>query len=181
MTVVKIETPREYFDHVVNIDVNDLIADPTDIRRAYHACVSLLSLRDWILKAYANQPWSWQTKANGHLKSKTQFQKSLNAIDKDFAIVTDIANASKHMVLEPSQSQTNLCGSANVETMSVTKASGGAIIGSAPLGTFAFNQAPTVSTSDRIQVKIDASYFDVLTCVVSARAIWVALLQENSW
>lgn len=180
MKVMRIETPREYFDHVVTIDVNDLISYPLDIRRAYHACVSLLSLRDWILQAYANQPWSWQTKTKGHL-TKAQFQKALNAIDPTFTIVTDIANASKHMVLEPNKSQTNLWGSANVETIAVTTASGGALIGSAPLGSFAFNQLPTVSTSDRIQVKIDANYFDVLTCVVKAREIWVTLLQENSW
>jgi hypothetical protein len=181
VTVVKIETPREYFDHVVNLDVDDLVADPTDIRLAYHACISLLSLRDWILTEYRTQPWSWQTKAKGHLKTKREFQKALNAIDNNFAIVTDIANASKHMVLEPDQSQTKLWGSANVEIKEVTIARGGALFGSALLGTFAYNQPPTVYTSDRIQVKIDAAYFDVLTCVTKVRSIWVTLLQENTW
>jgi len=181
VTVVKIETPHELFDHVVTLDVNELLAAPTDIRRAYHACISLLSLRDWIFQKYANQPWSWQNKSQGQMKSKTQFQTALNTIEKSYEIVTDIANASKHMVLETNRSQTNLYGSENVEIVAVKTATGGAIIGGFMLNTVMFNQPPTISTSYRIQVKIDATYFDVLTCVVKANALWVSLLQENSW
>ena len=115
------------------------------------------------------------------MQSKTQFQTALNKIEKSFEIVTDIANASKHMILETNRSQTNLYGSANVEIMAVKTATGGAKIGGFSPNTVAFNQSPTIFTSDRIQVKIDAAYFDVLTCVVKANAIWVSLLQENSW
>jgi hypothetical protein len=179
VTVVKIETPREYFDHLVNLDVDDLIDRPTDIRLAYHACISLVSLRDWILKAYANIPWSWQTNHKYSLNQK-ELHEALNGIrpnrepDMNFAIVSKIANASKHMVLQAGVS-------ANVEVKAATTARGGALFGGSPLGTFAPGQPSTVSTSDRIQVKINTKYFDVLTCVVKVRAIWVALLQENSW
>jgi len=181
VTVVKIETPREYFDNVVELDVKDFIDEPTDLRRAYHACISILSLRDWIVKTHNSKRWLWQTKDQGLLKSKKQLQEALNVIDKSFEITTDIANASKHMVLEPDRRQTNLYGSANVEIMTVTSSSAGALVGTAIPGGFLLNQAPLVFSTNRIRVKIDSTYFDVLTCVVTARAIWVSLLQENSW
>ncbi len=175
MTAAKIETPREYFDHVVNLDVNDLIDHPTDIRLAYHACISLVSLRSWILKAYKNRPWSWQTNAKG-LLNENELREALNGMgpDRDLALVSDIANASKHMFLQPDQSAT-------VAINTATIAFGGALFGDSLIGDFAPGEPPLVVTSDRLQVKRDGTYFDVLTCVVNVRAIWVALLDENSW
>jgi hypothetical protein len=46
VTTDKIETPREFFEHIVELDVEDFIETPTDLRLAYHSCTSLLSFRD---------------------------------------------------------------------------------------------------------------------------------------
>jgi hypothetical protein len=44
--VDKIETPREFYTNVVEIDIIEFLDKPDDLRLAYHACVSLVSLRD---------------------------------------------------------------------------------------------------------------------------------------
>ena len=41
----KIATPREFYSNVVALDVRDFMNTQDDLRLAYHACVSLLSLR----------------------------------------------------------------------------------------------------------------------------------------
>jgi hypothetical protein len=181
LSISKIEIPREFFDHVVNPDVDDFIGGPTDLRRAYHACTSLLSLRDWIVKSYHNRDWSWQKQLQGKITSVRKMQEALNTIDKSFRITTDIANASKHMILDPAKRQTELYGAANVEIRTVTTAAGGSALGGVTLNSAMLNQAPIVVTSDRIRVQIGTVYFDVLTCVVKTRAIWDSLIRENGW
>jgi hypothetical protein len=54
MPISKIENTREFFDHVVCPDFNDFSTDRTNLRLAFHACTSLLSLRDWVHHAYKN-------------------------------------------------------------------------------------------------------------------------------
>jgi hypothetical protein len=181
VSITKIETPGEFFVHVVNPDVDEFINEPTDLRRAYHACTSLLSLRDWIVKSYFKQNWSWQNQSQSKITTTGEIQKALNAIDKSFEITTDIANASKHMVLAPNRRQTELYGAANVAISTATTAVGGAALGAAMLNSAMLDEAPTIVITDRISVQIGSAHFDVLTCVVKARAIWDRLMGENRW
>jgi hypothetical protein len=118
MGVSKIDTPREYFENVVVPDVEDFLRDPTNLRYAYHTCVSLLSLRDWVVKAYHDRTWSWESKPQGTITTTRQLQQALNLIDDSFEIITDIANASKHMILDPTRRQTTLYGLDTVSPMS---------------------------------------------------------------
>jgi hypothetical protein len=172
MVASKIETPREFFDHVVDPDVSEFLANPLDLRAAYHACNSLLSLRDWVHTRHKTRPWSSGGAAKQPFAGKGQFQGALEALDQRFAIVTDIANASKHMILDQNRSRTNLAGNANTE---VQQSHGGAI-GSGPIGA-----APIGGTSSRIVVKIDNQFPDVKDCVTAVHAVWRNLLAENSW
>jgi hypothetical protein len=50
-------------------------------------------------------------------------------LDQRFAIVTDIANAAKHIILDQNRSRTNLYGSANTEVQEIH----GGHLGAAPL------------------------------------------------
>ncbi len=84
--------------------------------------------------------------------------------------MTDIANASKHMVLDR-RARTGLWGSANVENQSTGGAIGGGPIGGAPIG----------GTSDRLVVKIDNTFHDVLDCVTAVHTVWIKLMRENTW
>jgi hypothetical protein len=95
----------------------------------------------------------------------------LETVDGRFAIVTDIANASKHMVLDQNRSRTNLYGNANTEVQQ----SGGPL-GSGPLGS-----GPLGGSSSSIVVKIDSQFHDVKDCVIAVHGAWRNLLNENSW
>ena len=181
MKITKIETPRDFADHVVNLDIDDFIECPTDLRRAYHACTSLLSLRDWIVRSYYDRDWFWQKVLQGQITTVGKMQEGLNTIDKSFEITTDIANASKHMVLDPNKRQTELYGAANVEIRTATTTAGGSALGAALLNSAMLNEAPTIVTTDRIRAQIGSVYVDVLSCVVKARAIWDSLMDENGW
>jgi hypothetical protein len=171
MVASKIETPHEFFDHVVDVDVSEFLTNSGDLRVAYHACNSLLNLRDWIVTTHKTEPWSNGGAAKQPFAGRRQLQGALEALDQRFAIVTDIANASKHMVLDQNRSRTNLSGNANTEVQQV-----GGAIGSGPIGA-----APIGGTSSRIVVKIDDQFHDVKDCVTTVHAFWRNLLAENSW
>jgi hypothetical protein len=57
MHAAGIETPQEFFKHVVSRRRDFLTKDSLDLRTAYHACTSLLSLRDWIFETYKHKQW----------------------------------------------------------------------------------------------------------------------------
>jgi len=101
-----------------------------------------------------------------------QLQQELEALDKNFAITYDIANASKHMILDPKRRRTNLWGAANAE---VQQTYSGAL-GASPLGA-----GPIGASSSRIVVKIDNQFHDVRACVIGVHAVWAKLISENSW
>jgi hypothetical protein len=169
---MKIETPREFFDHVVTPDVEALKGNAIDLRCVYHACTSLLSLRDWVQRSHRGVAWQYCTIKQPTFKGVRDFQSALEILDKRFAIITDIANASKHMVLDPNRSRTQLDGNANTEVQMMH----GGGLGSGPLGA-----APLGGMAYRIAVKIGQTYHDVLDCVIGIYAIWQVLMSENSW
>ncbi len=45
---VVIQTPRDFFDLIVTPDVNDFVKSQGNIRFAFHACMSLDHMRDWV-------------------------------------------------------------------------------------------------------------------------------------
>jgi hypothetical protein len=172
MTATRIENPREFFDNVVTPDFQDLNANRSDLRLAYHACTSLLSLRDWVCCEHRGKPWNAQGKAQAPFAKANDLQNALKTLNSDFDIVTDIANASKHMVLDSKRSRTPLWGNANTEVQQIH----GGAIGSGPIGA-----APIGGSSSRIVVNINQTYHDVFGCIWAVYAAWDKLMQENSW
>jgi hypothetical protein len=172
MSVSKIANTREFFDHVVTPDFNDLNADRTDLRLAFHACTSLLSLRDWVHHAYKNTAWKVRNTPQKPFASKSALQSALGKLCSDVDIVADIANASKHRVLRQSQSYTSLYGSANV----VIQVSHGGALGSGPIGA-----APLGGGSSLIVVQIGNKHHDVFGCINDVNSMWSALILENQW
>jgi hypothetical protein len=47
----QITTPREFFERIVVPDIEEMQADPSDIRRAVHATFSVNALGDWCVRA----------------------------------------------------------------------------------------------------------------------------------
>ncbi|ODA67111.1 hypothetical protein A7A08_01857 [Methyloligella halotolerans] len=169
MPPTRIETPQEFFDFVVIPDVRDFRMGP-DLRRAYHACTSLLSLRDWVYRKHRGRPWSDAGRSMNPFTSKAALQAALEQIDDQFSVITDVANASKHMVLEPGRGRTNLYGAANTETRS-----------RGALGTVAIGEAAIGESITEVWVKIDDRYVHVDVSIDRAFGVWQRLMEENSW
>lgn len=172
MAIARIETPREFFDHVVEVDVAECLRGEPDLRKAYHACISLFSLRDWIVETCKGRQWMSSGVAQPAIATKKQFLKSLVGLDGKFAIVTDIANASKHMMLEPGRGETTLYGAANTEIHTTGGMIAGGGIGFGPIAG---------SSASRIMVKIGNQFHDVKDCIISVGDLWRRLMTENSW
>jgi hypothetical protein len=119
-----LQTPKEFLDHVAGPDMADFSRpEQANLRVAFHACTSLLSLRDWVAAKYDGSKWTDGTTVFGPIdKSKPvpTFQKDLVSVEPNFEIIFDIANASKHMVLDSARSLTELHGAANVAIMAST-------------------------------------------------------------
>lgn len=166
-TNVGLSTPSEFLKHVVNPDMAEFSKpDQAELRLAYHSCNSLFALRDWVYEAHKNAKWKYQSKPFGPIKSKATFLTDLCSIEPDFKIVADIANASKHMVLDTTRRLTPLYGSANVYIHTTSS-------GVNP----ANNAAPTF----RVFVQIGSKFIDVLPCAKKVHTVWKTLFKENGW
>jgi hypothetical protein len=103
--VREVETPRQFFDHVVDADVAEFRVDDTDLRLAYHACISLFILRDWIMHEHRDQPWTWNGVQKPAFHDEGELEATLIEIGHAFKIVADIANTTKHMIRRQRQRQ----------------------------------------------------------------------------
>lgn len=171
MTSFSIETPKDFFGHIVTPDTSDFLTGEPNLRAAYHACNSLLSYRDWVFTAYGGNTWLGEGVPQPAITSKRQFQTALEAIESAFSIVTDISNASKHMVLTDGLKRTELYGNANT---TVTIMSGG-------FGDGAFGEDAFAGDTRSINVKIGGTFHDVRECVSKVFDAWTRLNAENSW
>jgi len=171
MRLEKIETVRDFCDVVVDPDFNEFEAHPIDLRRAFHACTSLLSLRDWICDVYADTSWQAFGNTQTPFTSKKSLQESINNLSSSANIVADISNASKHRVLMKGHSYTPLYGTANV-VVQMTEST----ISSSPI-----SSTPIAGSSSRIVVEIGGAYYDVIGCVRDLHSLWHLLMSENHW
>lgn len=177
MSHVGISTPKEFLINVVKPDMDDLKSSScTELRAAYHACISLLSLRDWVGLHHDGKPWQYKSVHQGVIdksRLKAGFGADLISIDDSFAKVFDIANASKHMVLDSKQKLTDLYGSANVHIQPI----GSSILGEAILDEMILGSAGTPT----IFVQIGKDFFEVLPLADKVYEIWKELFDENGW
>ncbi len=161
MSISKIETPREFFVHVVVPDVTDFASDHGNLRAGYHAAISLLSYRDWVLAAYGGRPWTYRGASMAPVTTKAAFQQALEGIDRAFAIVREVANASKHMILE-----------STISTMTFSGAYSGA-----PYSVLSYSSG----RKSYMHVKVDDAHHDVPMNVDLTYRLWIDLNAENSW
>src|SRR5277367_2051040 len=179
--VDKIETPRDFYSHVVGVDLMEFRNKPDDLRLAYHACVSLLSLRDWIYVNYVNAVWVWNGVTQPPFVYKTDLQSSLEALCDDFRLITDVANASKHLTLDKKRRRTQAEGVANVHVHTTTTYIGGATFGQFMFNVTTFNEPPEIVTEDSVIIDDGGTLYDVMAAVESTSNVWAQLLTENNW
>ena len=173
LMVDKIETPREFYANVVAIDILEFRNAPDDLRLAYHACVSLLSLRDWVCTKSARTSWQWMGKAQCPFTNTYDFQAQLEIIHNEFRIITDVGNASKHLLLDKKRRRTQAEGVANVHIQSTTTLVGGALLGTMGLNTTMLNEAGKVVTEDSVVIDDGGKLYDVKMSVESTNNVWL--------
>jgi hypothetical protein len=100
--------------------------------------------------------------------------KDLCSIVPDFEIISDIANATKHMVLDTSRRLTDLHGAANVH---IQTHGGSGLLGFGALGGGAIGSMPTSG----VFVQIATGFHDVFQCASKVQDVWEELFSENGW
>jgi hypothetical protein len=158
MLSFRIESPRQFFEGIVTPDVSEFLDRELNHRAAYHACISLLSYRDWVLKEYVGKVWSIDSVEQAPLSKVADFQKALQAHDRSFDVVAKIANFSKHMT-------------ANNTVLNELGA----------LGTAGFNEVPLAAVKRVFTVRIGTEGHDVRNNVRAAFFAWQKLNKENGW
>jgi hypothetical protein len=134
----------------------------------------LLALRDWVFETQKGTIWTFRSQQYGPLSGKTKFLEDLCTIEPDFEIVSDIANASKHMVLDTGRRLTELYGAANVHVQSH---GGSGLLGFNALGGGAIGSVPTQT----IFVQIGTAFHPVVEPANKVHGVWKELFAENSW
>jgi hypothetical protein len=173
MKAVGLETPKEFLNHVVDVDMAEFsAAGQAELRLAYHACISLFSLRDWVSRAQHGKAWTYNGTVHPVMEHDKPgvFYRELINIDPAFGVIADIANATKHMVLE--RGLTSLYGAANVHVVVVSASSD---------GTTSSPSSSAAPSSMRVAVQIGSDFIDVLDQAKIVHDIWQKLFNENSW
>jgi hypothetical protein len=96
---VRIDRAVDFLNQMVIPDYQDFLQCKTDVRLAFHSACSLFHLRDWIYCDF-RQSKRWTTKG--------QVQSFLESKCADFRIIRDVANASKHLKLDPRTAGTSM-------------------------------------------------------------------------
>lgn len=171
--MTNIATARQFFVEIAEPDAGALTGSGITLRNAFHACISLFSLRDWIVKDQSGKTWCYKGAPQGAISDVGSLQASLVQIEPSFLVVSNVANSAKHMTLN-NWSWKRMEGSANVVYTSTTSGGiGGAPIGGAPIGGSV--------TSISIVANLGTNFHDVVACVKDVTDMWRRLLNENGW
>jgi hypothetical protein len=165
-----ISSPQEFLRHVVEKDMKEFRGAGAELRVAYHACTSLFSLRDWVLQTHDGKNWTYRSNPQPQMsvKNKRAFYRQLCAIDSNYEIISDVANASKHMKLGTSDRHTDMVAAANVH---INILSSGGATAAAALG----------PKTTRVYAHIGSKHYDVLVGAEAVYGVWLELFKENSW
>lgn len=151
-----ISTPGEYWSSVVSVDVEQHLEDRANIRKAFHAAVSLYHVWDWGKQHAESRNEKWPD------------HKSLYAKCPEFATLQDLANAFKHLKLNPKRRKTNISGASEVQ-----------------LRTGAFQEGAFDADAfdmDKLELDIDETEPLQITSIIRAvHSMWQEELQKRGW
>jgi hypothetical protein len=124
-----------------------------------------------VVEANRGRIWTTQGNLQQPISSKEQFQTALESLDANFGVVSDIANASKHMVLPAHRARAGLSGNADtlIEELDVAFHRG------------AFDTTSFDGGVRNIYVKSGPHRHNVVVSVKAVYSAWVRLNAENSW
>ncbi|MDQ7069824.1 MAG: hypothetical protein Q9M48_03610 [Rhodobacterales bacterium] len=108
---VRLDSVHNYFKFVVRPNFEDHFGNIGDLRTATNLANSLHSVRDWLLES----PKSEMTSRFGEIAGSKDFQNKLEKECPSLALISDIANATKHMTLLIKRKRTKMSGASNLK------------------------------------------------------------------
>ena len=169
MLPANIDTAGEFLSEVVEEDCKALAAN-VSLHTAFHACISLFSLRDWVFEEHKGAAWTFNGAALTSITGKEALSKQLAAIESSFVVIANVATSAKHMILDQNRNW-QMYGSANVVTQSVG-------------GTFqanAFQSNAFQTGSNIILADLGGTKYDVGACARDVLRMWKKIFAENRW
>jgi hypothetical protein len=111
-TRTTIQTPQDYWDHILVLDYNDCMASADDLRLAFHCAVSLFHMTDWVYithKSKIDASFRFKDKAGTTrpVSNEKEFANALRDIHADFELIRQIANTAKHLKLTNTSTHPN--------------------------------------------------------------------------
>jgi hypothetical protein len=103
-TMKQFNTAADFWSEMVVPDCIDCRSDPTDLRRALHAAISLFHMNDWVFHTHettVRSVFNFEDK-NGTVRpvsSPAEFANALEQHNPDFGRIRGIAHAAKHLEL----------------------------------------------------------------------------------
>lgn len=105
MRIIKqLKTATDYWHEMVEPDYRECLNNPSDLRAAFHAAISLFHMHDWIWVTYASVRTSFTFTDGTGATIKVHDEKSFaNALEQqcaDFGRVRGIATGAKHLQIK---------------------------------------------------------------------------------
>jgi len=116
MTLIKLSTPKDFFDEVVEPNYNQFMSEPSSFRTAINVAISLFSMHEWIFEL--SKPKVEKLLGKTFVK-KHNLWKHIEGQTSEACYIRDVANASKHvrLTINPSTKMTHI---ANTSIQMVT-------------------------------------------------------------
>ncbi len=106
-----LDTAKKYYSEVLKPQYDEFFNSPTSFRTAFNLVGSLFHFHEWIYEDYKIELEAHFGKT---FANKGSFWGAMEATDRRFAFMRDVANASKHVRLtkNPSTSMTHVANTA---------------------------------------------------------------------
>jgi hypothetical protein len=161
--MLQIATSADFMNHIVEPDYQDAMHHRESLRHAFHLAVSLLSLRDWVLKEFSERP-EWK-----FAKGAGAFQGDLEHICPEFSLISQVANSTKHLTLDGKRPR-SINGAHDVRLSGGSGMLGFGALGSGPIGSI-----PT------IEVDVGHDRLPFLHLAEKVVFMWRKLFSEQRW
>ena len=115
--VQRIQTPKEFWEGLVDPDYTAFIASPGDLRLAFHCAIALFHMADWVYvthKGTINAAFTFVdgTGSRQAVHDEKTFATALGQAHMDFELVRGIANAAKHLDVRSKKRHPNAANNA---------------------------------------------------------------------
>jgi hypothetical protein len=160
-----VQTAVDFFKQILEPDYRECIAAPADLRKAFHAAASLFHLRDWVAATGSPNPTKGELK-----KLQSDLQAKLEGRCGLFAIIRDVANASKHLKLTINPS-TSVTGAADIRSQEIATAAYGHLGGYGVTGAYGPVLAVVITPEGVVFAQAAAKVYEM----------WKEVFREKGW